>query len=142
MKDWNSVQKEFEADGSLRDLLVFDTSEDIWNSLICAVSNSSYLSTFRHSDSVVQLPQTFAEIKTLQELDPTILSIDIGNRIKLNCHFFVSVEIELDFDPKEMNNEEDYSCLVGFISWLHAITKRSVIVTHEGAPEMEILKIG
>ena len=142
MKDWNSVKNEFEADGSLRDLLVLDTSEDIWNSLISAVSNSPYSSSFRHSDNIVQLPQTFAEIKTLQESEPTILSIDIGNRITLNCHFFVSVEIELDLDPKEMNNENDYLCLMGFLSWLHAITKLSVIVTHEGSPEMEILKLG
>ncbi len=142
MKDWNSIKKEFEADGSLRDLLIFEASEDIWDSLICAVSNSSYSSTFYLSDRVVQLPQTFAEIKEIQELETTILSIDIGNRIKLNCHFFVSEEIEFDLDPKEMSNEEDYSCLVGFLSWLHNITKRSVVVSHEGAPEMEILKIG
>lgn len=77
-------------------------------------------------------------MKALQESAPTILKIDVNERVRLHCHFFVSEEIELDLDPKEIANEEDFIKLLGFLEWLGRSVSKELIITNEGA-ENEVL---
>ena len=141
MKNWNSIKNEFDSDGSLRDIYVYDASPSLWNELITKISNSKYKLEFTHGDQPLELPTTYAEIKLLQEDEPTTLFIWLADEIQANCHFFIDDEIEIDISPYDINSENDYLKVVDFLKWLSKSLTCNVALTHEGSPEMEILRV-
>jgi hypothetical protein len=141
MKSYSSVKSEFEVDGSLRDIYIFDTNKDVWNNLIQSINKSSYKHEFCHGEKELPLPKEFDGIKKLQETDSTILKIFINNKIQVNCHFFTESEIEMDIAPNEITDEEKYNMLIMFLKWLSDSLNKPTVLTHENAPELVILTI-
>jgi len=141
MKTYSSVISEFEVDGSLRDIYIFDTNKDVWNNLIQFINKLSYKHEFRHGEKEISLPNEFDDIKKLQETDSTILKIFINNIIQVNCHFFTESEIEMDITPNEITDEEKYNMLIMFLKWLSDSLNKPTVLTHENAPELVILTI-
>jgi len=141
MKPYSLLISEFEPDGSLRDIYVFDTNIKQWNIVLKAITRTNYEYNFLHADEVIELPNDFDLIKALQESNPTILKIYITESIQINCHFFTDKEIEMDIDPNEILSETDYNALTRFLSWLSKITSSTVVLTHENAPELVILSV-
>jgi len=102
MKAWNEVKEEFEAYGSPRDIYVEDIEPAVWETFINSIKSSSYRMEFTHGDASFEIPSSLAEIKKLQETDPTTLFVWLNEIIQINCHFFVETEIELDVSPNEI----------------------------------------
>lgn len=141
MKSWNSIKSEFDSDGSLRDIYVYDSSPLLWDRFITEISSSNYKLEFTNGEALLELPRTLSEIKRLQRNDPTILFIWIDDEIQANCHFFIEGEIEIDISPSDINSEDDYLRLVDFLNWLCNVLKCNVVLTHEGSPNLEILRV-
>jgi hypothetical protein len=140
MKNWVEFKQEFIKDGALRDIYAFEASESIWNEFIYAVS-SCYSIEFSVDGEDSQLPNSFSNIKLIQNDSSTLLSILLEGEITINCHFFSEHQIELDFWPSDVKNEEDFSTLNQFLLWLRKVVNLKVIVTHENSPELEILAV-
>jgi hypothetical protein len=131
MKEWRDIKKEFEPEGSLRDIYIEDINESVWNLFLSNLPDSGYKLYFTHDQEVVALPQSFAEIRKLQETKPTTLGIAIGDGIWINCHFFMESEIELDLSPKDIDTESKFKNLIGFLHWLNLGLRKPVKLTHE-----------
>jgi hypothetical protein len=141
MNHWHDIKSEFEADGSLRDIYVYQVSSDYWDMFLKKIMASGYKLEFIHSHKLMPLPLTLNTIQALQETDPTTLGIWVNDNMLLNCHFFIATEIELDLSPRDINTENDYEVLLTFLSWLANTLKKNVHLTHENSPELEILQI-
>lgn len=142
MKAWSKIKEEFDADGSLRDICVEDVDPGIWEVFIGNVKSSEFRLEFTHGGESVNIPNTFAEVKQLQEADPTILHIWLNEEIHVNCHFFCETEIELDVSPREIQGEPEYEVLTDFLDWLASRLGRKVVLTHENSPDRVILSVG
>ncbi|WP_444944344.1 protein export chaperone SecB [Microbulbifer sp. ZKSA006] len=141
MKQWGEIKSEFEVDGSLRDICVENVDSAVWNIFISAVKQSNYKFDFVHGDLVRDLPASLAEIKALQETNPTTLRIWISGSIQINCHFFVESEIELDVSPSEIQSAGSYFKLTSFLEWLAWATGGVAKLTHENSQEQVILSV-
>ncbi|MDU9409553.1 hypothetical protein RTH74_18245 [Pseudomonas sp. zfem001] len=141
MKDWLEVNEEFAVDGSLRDIYVLDVCVDVWNEFIKKVKNESFEFKFVHGSSERALPDNFYKIKELQQTNPTTLCIWLDNNIKVNCHFFMETEIELDISPREIRSLAEYKILTSFMKWLSNILRKPAILTHEGSQDQVILSV-
>lgn len=139
MKEWYELKSQFEPEGSLRDIYVEDIDESVWNLFINKLRASCYQLIFTHGEEMVSLPESFGEIKKLQETDPTTLGIIVEESIHINCHFFIGSEIELDVSPKEIDRESKFNILVKFLRWLNSSLNKPVKLTHENSQTEVIL---
>ena len=142
MKEWSSIKEEFGADGSLRDIYVEEIDPALWEIFIEGVKSSVYRHEFTHGGVLIDFPNDLTEVKRLQETNPTTLAIWLGNKIQVNCHFFVETEIELDISPCDIVGEHEYQVLVVFLEWISKILKNRVILTHENTQDQVILSVG
>ena len=140
MKKWNDIQSDFHPDGSLRDIYIQNTNEDIWNKFIALIKSSKYDVEFNH-DGIIDFPQNLKVIKKMQEENPTTLRIFLDKGMQVNCHFFIESQIELDIDPANISGEDSYQKLLNFMNFLSKNLKKDVILTPENEEGFEILKI-
>lgn len=141
MKLYSELSSDFNPDGSLRDIYIFECNSELWNTLIENISRSTYKHEFWHGDSPFALPSNFNSIKKLQETNPTILKLFLPGNIQVNCHFFVESEVEMDVTPNEITGESKFNCLVSFLKWLSVVVNKAVVLTYENSPEQVILSV-
>ncbi|MGS0535829.1 hypothetical protein [Pseudoalteromonas sp. SaAl2] len=140
MYQWNKLKSEFENDGSLRDIYALDTNADSWSLFLDNLRLSNYKFEFKHGDEVLNLPSNYTSIRKLQEVNPTTLTIWLSE-IRVNCHFFVESEIEMDISPAEINSKENFKELMAFITWFSYSLQVDVVLTHENAKDFEIIRV-
>ena len=141
MKSYESIQSDLKPDGSLRDIYIFQTNSSLWNKFISLMSGSGLKLEFWHGENEMPLPNNIEEIKALQNRDPTTLKIFIEGGVQINCHFFTEDEIEMDVDPKEICDKQNFDGLVLFLKWLAKELEKSIHLTHENTPEDGIMVI-
>jgi hypothetical protein len=83
--NWEQYQKEFEWDGSLRDIYIFKTSLDDWQKLLDYIKAGRYTSEYKIDGDAVALPERAATIFECKN-SLNLLSVNAGNLV-LNCHF-------------------------------------------------------
>ncbi len=140
MDRWNNLKSHFEQDGSLRDIIVTSESRNSWELFFAALKSAEYPHAFTHGGNIATLPDSIDSIWKLQNANPTLLSVQVGELL-VNCHFFKSYEIEFDIDPKDINSETDFVVLLNFLSWLNKSIKSSVVLTYENSREEVILSV-
>ncbi|MEP2947268.1 MAG: hypothetical protein ABJN11_14735 [Lentilitoribacter sp.] len=133
---WNDVCEIFEVDGSLRDIIVSETSVSDWDrliSLLLLIGNVSY----EIDGENAELPTSAAPM--LGDLEHShCMKIDLGGPFA-NTHFFTSDEIELDIDPKEIGSQVDLDKVLEFCSKLSAELERDISITEESNPATILL---
>lgn len=123
------------ADGSLRDIYIFDTVEKDWDAFLELAR--SQLHTYTLDGLAQPLP---GRTTVFQDREHShLLSIQAGS-VKINCHFFIPEEIELDIDPTEINGEEEHVAVLQFIEQISEATSRDVVVTQENSPDLVLLR--
>ena len=111
-RNWDDIKWIFDIDGALRDIYVQEVSISDWEKLIDLL-NEEYSVRYVITDEVRNPNQIDKDyvIKFLTdetgEMDSPFVSIDIGG-IQINCHFFLTDQIEFDFNPKQINSIEDF----------------------------------
>lgn len=132
---WKDVSRIFEADGSLRDVIVYKTSVSDWDRLIrlsLLLGDVSY----ERDGATAMLPTSAAQM--LEDAEHThCMRIDLGGPVA-NAHFFTAEEIELDLDPSEIGSQAALDKVQDFCSKLGRELKRNVAITEENSPD-EIL---
>jgi len=123
---WDGCKADFEADGSLRDIYIVRTTLEDWRAVVSLVTASPYSATLDGEDASgisIDVPALLAHPAA------HLLSIRVG-RLDLNCHFFSEDEVEFDFVPNGLN-EEDLRSLLTFMSSLGRLTGKLVVMTPE-----------
>jgi hypothetical protein len=136
--NWEQYQKEFEWDGSLRDIYIFKTSLDDWQKLLDYIRACRYTSEYKIDGDAVALPERAATIFECEN-SRSLLSGNVGNLV-LYCHFFTVDEIEFDLDPREVKVERDLEELFDFLRRLCRISNKQTVLTPENAPELWIFR--
>lgn len=137
--NWNEYKKEFEWDGSWRDLYILHTDNTHWQSLIDLLQTTAYKTIFKVDNEIVTLPKNVAEIFQKSSEMSVLMSVEL-NGIILNCHFFTDEEIEFDIDPREIDSEEKLHQLFKFMRRLGQMFQKEVILTPENAQELIIFR--
>jgi hypothetical protein len=137
--NWNEYKKEFQWDGSRRDLYVLHTDITHWQSLIDFLHTDAYKTVFKADNKIVAMPTDIAEIFKKRDEISMLMSIDLDG-IVINCHFFTDEEIEFDIDPREINSEEKMRQVFEFMRRLGRMFQKNVILTPENAQELIIFK--
>ena len=137
---FKDIRKALTPDGSLRDIYIHDVTEEDWAQFITLAPQLTDGASFSWGDKAVDLPPSFPEIAKMQKTDPTILSLDVGGG-NIACHFFMASEIELDFDPRDYQDQEKWESLYAFVEALADALGKKAIITHENAEDEVILDV-
>ena len=125
----------WERDGSFRDVCIFDASANDWN-VLCDLARE-YGHRYTNDGSEKPLPEVHGIFENRN--GSHLLQITVG-RVFANCHFFVPTEIELDLDPREINDAQDHTEVLLFLERLSERTSKTVTVTAENAEDIPYLQ--
>lgn len=125
----------WEKDGSLRDAYVLDTNLTDWALLLSLAEKYGY--QYSYAGQNHPLPEV-ENIFTARD-EAHLLSVKLG-RVTANCHFFVPGEIELDFDSREIQSDDDHYEVLQFLEALAEGTNKKVSVTAENAKTFRIFR--
>ncbi len=126
-------QRAFHQDGSLRDIYVQNVDVDQWEKFLDFVRSGGFVLRYSRDREAAQLPSSAAHILADKSCAHN-LTIDVGG-VGICCHFFVTDEIELDIDPREVTTPAAVDHVLRFMSGLGACLVRDVILTEENSPE-------
>ena len=142
--NWKEIQESvYYLDGSLRDIYVQNVTKDDWLTWINFVNKNYQLSMKVH-----ETDEIYNKINNELILDYwhgkyencSTASIFLDG-IKINTHFFSSLEIENDITPLEINSIEDHQKLLNYLIDISKILKKTIILTAENSPEIILIQV-
>jgi len=130
---WDTCKKDFQNDGSLRDIYITPATLADWRAiypLLHANPGVEY-----SVDGIVQSPPDSVEqIFAVRPAGSPTLRFHVGQTLVV-FHFFWDEEIECDFYPKDISSQVDLEVLLAFIRRLGDATCKRVIITPESFRE-------
>jgi hypothetical protein len=137
--DWQRVARDFEADGSLRDIYVQGTGLNDWQNVVDALRESWPSPAYTLDGEPAALPRRVEAIFDAPREQAALLSLAVGDA-RVTCHFFVEDEIEFSVDPREIAGPAQVEALTEFMALLGRATGKTVMLTLENAPEAVIFR--
>ncbi len=137
MISWDTCRQDFEPDGALRDIYVYDITMEHWRLLyrmMCA--------DYRVEHSVNQQPQPVpASVDEIFALSPECgpilwLHLDCTGA---SCHFFSPEEIELSIAPWDIVSQETLDTLLDFVKRVGDTVGKNVTLTYENDRQRPII---
>ena len=119
-------------DGAVFDIFVTDTTLQDWQAVVDAVRATTWPMTYGVDGVPVEMPSAVEEIFAHAQKATILWSVTPVPGVAINCHFFGSDEIEFDFQPREIVNDEKLAALLAFITHVGRALGRLVGVTVEG----------
>jgi hypothetical protein len=127
MIHWQTCKKDFEWDGSWRDIYVFKTTLDDWRAL-CACLRAAYELGFQIDGITQPFPPAPEEVFAIRKQGSPLLRVRVGG-ILVACHFFTPEQMEFDIDPREVTSQSDLDALLGFLRRVGDAVGKPVAVT-------------
>jgi hypothetical protein len=121
---WDEVAGDFEHDGALRDVYVFDATVEDWQAVWEAVLHRY---TMRTCDGAP--PPTDVRAVVGSDARP-VVTLDPGG-LSANCHFFNAGEIEFDLNPDQINSQATLDRLCEFLALVGTAAGKDAVVTME-----------
>lgn len=122
------------SDGSWRDVYAFDTNLEDLDRFLAFVRPLLTQDSFSVNGEPSDLPMRYSKILETRNEYSCLLGIPVGQST-LNCHFFEAWHLELDFVPKEYDNEQCWEALDDFLKKLSAAIGKEVVMTPENSPD-------
>ena len=138
-RDWYTIKEEiYYYDGSWRDIYVLDTTRDDWAKWIELI-NKKYVVEFyngrtQRTETAINKQMVFDYWERKTDLSNDAV-IRIGG-ITLKCHFFISKEIENDFDPSEIETIEDHNRVMSYLTDVSKLLSKTVLLTAENQRDL------
>ncbi len=140
MLTWETARKEFEFDGSWKDIYVFQTTMSDWQHMLNTVRQSQYQVEYFRGGQPTQFPIDAIDAFPLDGESDRLLSVKFAG-VLANCHFFGDGEIEFDIDPREVKGQTELDALFGFMRMLADAVGKEVVLTPENFREAIIFRI-
>jgi hypothetical protein len=137
MKPYSQIKDYLAPDGALRDFYIQDIGKPEWDRFIAIAPRLVQRAVFSWGEQELPLPAKFSDIYTMQQKNPTMLSMWVAGS-KVNCHFFTDSEIELDFVPNDFQDEKKWIDLFAFFQALVNALGKKGVMTHENSKESVI----
>jgi len=132
---WNLLkEKVYFVDGSLRDIIIYDMNQQLWEKWINYV-NTKYPLKFKDFSNNITL--NYIDIDLVKEEwlgkeESYYAMIDIKG-ISVRCYFNCIGILEQDFYPQEVINEQKHNELMQYIVACSMLLHKKIIIT----PEMQ-----
>jgi hypothetical protein len=121
---WKESAAAFQWDGSWRDIYVLDTTRDDWQRLLAHIAAN-------HREATLD-DKPLSSVIDFDGGRGRCLTVSLGSVIP-KCHFFAETEIEFDFDPRSMT-EQNAHALAAFMAELGSLLDKVVVLTPENTP--------
>jgi len=135
---WDEYKIEFISDGSLRDIYIKDIDLDDWQAFIDILRSMDLELKYEVDGKVSNLTEFIKDI--VLDCERSHLLRILLDEISINCHFFMSNEIELDLDPKEIDSEDKAKIIFNFMSEIGNTLKKEVTLAPENEEKEYIFK--
>jgi hypothetical protein len=130
LESWTRARADFEPDGSLRDVVLRNTSIEDWNTAIAVARGVT-------GDVIVAHDLT---VRHFTDGSRAQVTMRIGE-VELVGHCFAAEEIELSLNPADVDSADRFAALVRFLVALAAVLQRPVHLTPENLAAEPILVI-
>ena len=135
---WRQVERDFDWDGSLRDIYVRPAALEDW-SLVCRVLKKRPGVEFRLDGELAPFPEDIAHVFALRSTKSPMLSVKLG-AVTAVFHFFTEDEVECDIDPREVKSQVELDGVLAFLKEIGDVVAKPVVLTPENCPESEIVR--
>jgi hypothetical protein len=135
---FKGVAADFIWDGTLRDIYVLDTDTADWDHLGSVLGASGLTLTFLLDGLPAPLPASLANHVADPHHAPLLL-VRLTDDFSVRCNFFTPGEIEFDFDPRCVQDQNNWETLLDFIARVGDGLGKPVLLTpenHCGSPIM------
>lgn len=134
---WDQCKKDFQWDGSLRDIYVTPATLADWRALYSLLRD--YPEAEYSVDDVVEPPPVSVEQAfSVRPSGNPMLRLRVGRTLAV-FHFFSEEEIECDVDPREIASQADLDALLSFVRQIGDATRKPVTITPENMREKPII---
>ena len=135
---WQSVSREFEPDGALRDIYVSPASADDWQRALNFIRQHCTEPSYSLDGQASSLPVSVAEVFSARALASPLLTFRFGG-IQFAAHFFAEDELEFDFCPGEIRGQSDLDSLLAFIQRVGDLLSKPICITPENCRDEPFL---
>ncbi|MDB5149838.1 MAG: hypothetical protein JWQ57_3858 [Mucilaginibacter sp.] len=138
--NWEQLKENvYYTDGSLRDIVIKNTSKSDW-CLWANFVNGHYKIKFNTdgiSENKINIEKA---IEAMNGVENTLWTsiVYIGD-ITLKTHFFIEKEIEHDIDPKEFKTIDDHHKLIKYMSDISVLLNKEVNLTDENMHDNSLI---
>ena len=130
---WDKIKDIFKYDGRRKDIFVSKTNISDWELFIQHIAAKAYSVVYmRHGD-----PGLF---EASDRDTPTHDLMIFVSGVALHTHFYDEREIELNFDPEQVENQNQIQSLLAFIRDLAVALNKPATMTHAGNRENYLLR--
>jgi hypothetical protein len=130
---WEDVRQWFELDGSLLDAYVFDTTVADWQAFVDLVRSKGWWFAYSEDGRAVRLPHRVENVLARSAERAVLLQVRPIPEMLVNVHFFSDEEIEVDFDPRELQGQERLDALCVFLRAVGRKLRKPMLLTPEGS---------
>jgi hypothetical protein len=135
--DWADIESEFIQDGGLLDFCVYQTRLQDWQCFLDLLRSYGIRHSYHLDGELSEFSWDASLLFSVRDhAHDFAFSID---GIVFHCHFFIEEEIELDFDPSDINGQATLNALVDFVEQIGEGLKKSVVITPESQHGKPIL---
>jgi len=135
---WSQVERDFDWDGSLRDIYVRPAALEDW-SVVCRVLKKLPGVEFRLDGEPAPFPEDIARVFAMRSVESPVLSVKLG-AVTAVFHFFTEDEVECDIDPREVKSQIELDAVLAFLKKIGDAVAKPVVLTPENCPESEIVR--
>jgi hypothetical protein len=131
---WEDAASWLELDGSLLDGVIACTTISDWQAVIDLVRSVGWWYDFVQDGRSRRMPAHAADILADRHQSAITLHVRPVPTILVNLHFFGTDSIDFDFDPRELQSQEDLDVLCHVLRTLGRKLGKPVILSPEGMP--------
>jgi hypothetical protein len=134
--DWKQQARDFEHDGSLRDIMITGTTVDDWRRVLDLILQSDMGAEYSRGGEVQSPPRNVESIFRDEIVSSFSFSI-LG--VAVHCYFFTPDEIEFSFQPREIT-EPSLVKMLQFLVDLGDLTQKTAIISPENCYEAPMFR--
>ncbi len=128
---WLTYKKEFDTDGSLRDIFIAPTNIHDWHLLASLLSASTYKLEFKGKWPGPGFPAGLDSLfYASDDQETAVLAIDLSG-VCLHCHFFSQAAIEFDLVPAEVAVPSQLAAIFNFLQLISEALGKAVVLAPE-----------
>lgn len=121
-----------ETCGALLDGLVPDATTADWQAVLDLIRSSGWWYDYQQNGQSCRLPARAGDIFRRREQQATILHVRPGLEVLVNFHFFDPGTIDFDFDPRELQGQEQLNLMIHVVRLLGRRLGKRVLLGVEG----------
>lgn len=136
----NGINKNvFYQDGSLRDIYILDTDINVWERFVNLLYISNLDFRLLIDGSMRNTPRISVDELFQMKDDKSLLLVINLKGVNINCHFFCIEEIELDIEPKEINDFNKACAVLEFMKSISQELNKEVLLTPENMSDFPLI---